>query len=143
MPSGKKSVSCIPCAKRKVKCDKVQPCCHCKRRRQETCVFPESSGPSNDFLRGKNERIKKLEQYIRSLGADPKYADEARSWDDSEDRTPGQSTGGAGPSPNDLTSTSVSRSEESSPGSNVLRGVPGDSELLSHGDGVTYIETQV
>ncbi|OAG10524.1 uncharacterized protein CC84DRAFT_1237333 [Paraphaeosphaeria sporulosa] len=71
MPSGKKSVSCIPCAKRKVKCDKIQPCCHCRRRRQDTCVFPDLIGAVNQPSRANIERIAKLEQYIRSLGGDP------------------------------------------------------------------------
>lgn len=145
MPSGKQSVSCIPCAKRKVRCDKVQPCCHCKRRRQDTCVFPEVNGVSPQLLRGSNARIEKLEQYIRSLGGDPKHASDIRSTDDPEDGRPELTTRGSRPCPSDLTSTPVSLNEESSPGSNVniLRGVPGESELLSNGEGVTYIETQV
>ncbi|KAL5420897.1 hypothetical protein PMIN04_006074 [Paraphaeosphaeria minitans] len=101
----------------------------------------KSIGATDHSSRASSERIVKLEQYIRSLGGDPQYADEARSRKGSEGRTPSQARGAAANSPNDLTSTSVSLNEESSPGRKVLRGVPGESELLSHGDGVTYIET--
>jgi hypothetical protein len=138
MPSGKKSVSCIPCAKRKVRCDKVQPCCHCKRRRQDTCVYPESSGSSIQLPRGYSERIEKLEQYIRILGGNPKHADEARSPNSPEDRIPNQTTGRPGPNPDDLTSASRSLVDESSPGGTAH---PANSELVAHGDAVTYIET--
>ncbi|UZP42969.1 hypothetical protein NXS19_010785 [Fusarium pseudograminearum] len=58
-----RSQACEPCAKRKVKCDRAEPpCSNCKRRKNDTCIYPELS----PF-----ERIKKLEDIVRSLGGDP------------------------------------------------------------------------
>lgn len=57
-----KSVACIPCAKRKVRCDRQEPCCHCKRRKKEDCTYPDVSSPA---------RIKQLEALVRSLGQSP------------------------------------------------------------------------
>ena len=55
--------ACMPCAKRKVRCDRADPCCsNCKRRKQDKCVYPELSP---------NDRIKRLEALVRSLGGDP------------------------------------------------------------------------
>lgn len=72
--SGKKPVNCIPCAKRKVKCDKEQPCGHCKRRKGDVCEYPD---PNTGFGRAGSaeaqasaSRIEKLEQYVRRLGGD-------------------------------------------------------------------------
>ncbi|KAK8062969.1 C6 transcription factor [Apiospora hydei] len=76
MRLGKTPISCTPCAKRKVRCDRLQPCCHCKRRPQDNCVYPEPAAEStperlpNDV----SDRIGKLERYIRSLGGDPEEA---------------------------------------------------------------------
>ncbi|KAI6781968.1 uncharacterized protein J7T54_005179 [Emericellopsis cladophorae] len=71
MRSGKTPVSCIPCASRKVRCDKQQPCCHCKRRPQDTCEYPRPIAVSERGHDGLGERIVLLEQVIRSLGGDP------------------------------------------------------------------------
>ena len=57
-----KSQACEPCAKRKVRCDKGEPCSNCKRRKQDHCSYPEAS-PS--------DRIERLEALVRSLGGDP------------------------------------------------------------------------
>ncbi|KAH7183259.1 uncharacterized protein B0J16DRAFT_163200 [Fusarium flagelliforme] len=58
-----RSQACEPCAKRKVRCDRSEPpCSNCKRRKNDTCTYPEVS----PF-----ERIKKLEEIVRSLGGDP------------------------------------------------------------------------
>lgn len=58
-----RSQACEPCAKRKVRCDRSEPpCSNCKRRKNDTCIYPEVS----PF-----ERIKKLEEIVRSLGGDP------------------------------------------------------------------------
>lgn len=76
MRLGKTPISCTPCARRKVRCDRLQPCCHCKRRPQDNCVYPEQTAgsaherPTEDA----SERIEKLERYIRSLGGDPDEA---------------------------------------------------------------------
>ena len=54
--------ACEPCAKRKVRCDKGDPCQNCKRRKTDQCIYPDTS----PF-----ERIKKLEALVKSLGGDP------------------------------------------------------------------------
>lgn len=56
------SQACEPCAKRKVRCDRSEPCSNCKRRKQDRCNYPELS-PS--------DRIKKLEALVRTLGGNP------------------------------------------------------------------------
>jgi hypothetical protein len=70
------SLSCIPCAKRKVRCDRTMPCSHCRRRRGDICEYPipitsSSSLPRRSNANPQANRIEKLEQYIRSLGHDP------------------------------------------------------------------------
>lgn len=90
--SGKKPVNCIPCAKRKVKCDKEQPCGHCKRRKGDICEYPD---PNTGFGRAGSaevqasaSRIEKLEQYVRRLGGDPSAIGDDEDGDDgSEDRS--------------------------------------------------------
>lgn len=72
MQSGKRPMNCLPCAKRKVRCDKRQPCCHCRRRSGDVCVYPgegtiKSDGRPEDY----SQRIDKLEAYVRRLGGDP------------------------------------------------------------------------
>lgn len=57
-----KSQACEPCAKRKVRCDKGEPCSNCKRRKRDHCIYPEASPL---------EKIKRLEALVRSLGGDP------------------------------------------------------------------------
>lgn len=57
-----KRVSCIPCAKRKVRCNRQEPCAHCKRRKIEDCIYPDESPAA---------RIKYLEALVRHLGHDP------------------------------------------------------------------------
>lgn len=57
-----KPTACIPCAKRKVRCDRQEPCSHCKRRKGDDCTYPEASP---------EERIKYLEELVRSLGHSP------------------------------------------------------------------------
>ena len=60
------SQACEPCSRRKVRCDKQQPCSNCKRRKQDHCVYPEATPV---------DRIKKLESLVRSLGGDPSIED--------------------------------------------------------------------
>ncbi|MCJ1435673.1 hypothetical protein MMC27_005048 [Xylographa pallens] len=50
--------ACQPCVKRKVRCDRKEPCSNCDRRKQDQCVYPELSP---------TERIKQLEALVRSL----------------------------------------------------------------------------
>ncbi|THX15404.1 hypothetical protein D6D13_02061 [Aureobasidium pullulans] len=54
--------ACEPCARRKVRCDKQQPCSNCKRRKQDQCTYPEAAP---------TDRVKRLEFLVRSLGGDP------------------------------------------------------------------------
>lgn len=54
--------ACEPCAKRKVRCDKGDPCQNCKRRKTDQCIYPDTS----PF-----EKIKKLEALVKSLGGTP------------------------------------------------------------------------
>ena len=72
MRSGKKPVNCIPCAKRKVRCDKLQPCSHCKRRKEDVCEYPPLGSVRTSRPEDHAGRIEKLERYIRSVGGDPK-----------------------------------------------------------------------
>lgn len=52
--------ACRPCAKRKVRCDKLQPCSNCKRRNTvDRCTYAPST-PS--------DRIRQLEGLVRELG---------------------------------------------------------------------------
>lgn len=57
-----KTQACEPCAKRKVRCDKGEPCSNCKRRKQDSCTYSEAS-PA--------DRIRRLEAFVRNLGGDP------------------------------------------------------------------------
>lgn len=53
------SQACRPCARRKVRCDKLEPCSNCKRRKVDRCTYPPST-PS--------DRIRQLESLVRELG---------------------------------------------------------------------------
>ncbi|KAH8667074.1 fungal-specific transcription factor domain-containing protein [Xylariales sp. PMI_506] len=69
--------SCVPCAKRKVRCDRVKPCSHCRRRRGDICEYPVAIGALRvdpgrfGMTSDQSGRIERLEEYIRSLGVDP------------------------------------------------------------------------
>ena len=56
-----RSQACVPCAKRKIRCNREEPCFNCQRKQQE-CVYPDDHS---------NERIKQLEALVRRLGGDP------------------------------------------------------------------------
>lgn len=64
--------SCVTCRRRKVKCDKKQPCSNCVRAHIE-CVFPSPGRaprkarkpPDGELM----ERLRKLEGVVQSLGA--------------------------------------------------------------------------
>ena len=62
-----KAQACLPCAKRKVRCDREEPCGNCKRRKNDQCTYNEVS-PA--------ERLKKLEALVRNLGGDPEAIDQ-------------------------------------------------------------------
>ena len=57
-----RSQACEPCAKRKVRCDKDEPCSNCKRRKQDHCIYLESTPI---------DRIRTLEALVRDLGGNP------------------------------------------------------------------------
>ena len=84
--SGKKPVSCLPCAKRKVRCDKLQPCCHCKRRKGDICEYPGFGTVRAGDSQDNTKRIEKLERYIRSLGGDPQEVEKLDQSSDRNDR---------------------------------------------------------
>ncbi|MCJ1309068.1 hypothetical protein MMC25_002723 [Agyrium rufum] len=72
-----KPISCINCAKRKVRCDRLQPCSHCKRRKEDTCEYPAIKNNVSltplveGLVKQQQERIDQLEQIIRRTGGDP------------------------------------------------------------------------
>ena len=64
--------SCVTCRRRKVKCDKKQPCSNCARAKIE-CIFPgpgraprKSRKPADGELM---ERLRRLEGVVQSLNA--------------------------------------------------------------------------
>ena len=56
-----RSQACVPCAKRKIRCNREEPCFNCQRKQQE-CVYPDDHS---------NERIKQLEALVHRLAGDP------------------------------------------------------------------------
>ncbi|KAF4977232.1 hypothetical protein FZEAL_6215 [Fusarium zealandicum] len=74
MRPGKAPVSCIACAKRKVRCDRQMPCCNCKRRPQDACEYPTTPAVPDKHNLDQDRRILELERYIQRLGHDPKDA---------------------------------------------------------------------
>lgn len=93
-----KPLSCIPCAKRKVRCDRAFPCQHCKRRKGDVCTYPvpktghqwspptpvrsdEAATPTDPFSssssrgtkRSRDTSIHDNDPTYRSIQADPAY----------------------------------------------------------------------
>jgi hypothetical protein len=142
MRAGKKAVSCIPCAKRKVRCDVGQPCSNCKRRKLDVCTYPVSvqrvtSSESNS--EDSTQRIERLEEYIRSLGGDPHLADQLYQdgYDDTREtdtrRSLSKATSlGVATSSTDYNTSSPKRTEASI-------GMPAG--LVEHDEEVKCIET--
>jgi hypothetical protein len=60
------SQACRPCAKRKVRCDRLEPCSNCKRRKTDRCIYPASTP---------TDRIRQLESIVRELGGNPNNDD--------------------------------------------------------------------
>ena len=125
MRPGRARISCVPCAKRKVRCDRVQPCCHCKRRPQDTCEFPVGAFDSSDGLDGAALRIAQLEAYVRRLGGDPKQANQ---------------TSTAGVQNENGGTDGKERFDQSCQGQSSSRVA---SALVQDDDGPSYIETSV
>ncbi|KAK4554186.1 hypothetical protein LTR86_008713 [Recurvomyces mirabilis] len=69
--------SCVTCRKRKVKCDKLNPCSNCNRAHIE-CIFP-APGRAPRKMRKPGEgrdkelldRLRRLEGVVKGLGVDP------------------------------------------------------------------------
>lgn len=77
MHSGKRAVNCIPCAKRKVRCDKGQPCSNCKRRKSDVCAYPVQRATAGEsHSENSAQRVERLESYIRRLGGDLQLAEQ-------------------------------------------------------------------
>lgn len=134
--SGKKPVNCLPCAKRKVRCDRSQPCNHCQRRKGDRCVYPasrvnESASPRDDQA----ERIDKLETYIRHLGGDPVNFE---SVDLAANGTSMYTTIEARRIQDAASTSSPRDSSTYTTGTEPLMGERRD--LIEHDDQVTYIE---
>lgn len=69
--ASKPGAACVPCFKRKMRCDRQTPCANCRRRRDqsEKCHYPTAS--SSDSVAELTQRLEKLEEYVRATGADP------------------------------------------------------------------------
>jgi hypothetical protein len=50
--------ACRPCARRKVRCDRLEPCSNCKRRKTDRCIYPASTP---------RDRIRQLESLVQEL----------------------------------------------------------------------------
>ena len=144
MQSGKKPVNCMPCAKRKVRCDKRQPCNHCRRRKGDVCVYPtqQINGPQG-ALTNVPPHIEKLHAYIRRLGGDPALVEQldeggeahVNRYSTSSPRTQSQGTGGT---------TSPLRPEDRHQYSqNGTHPIGHKRALVEHNEQVTYIEACV
>ena len=129
MPFGKAPTSCLPCAKRKVRCDRLQPCRHCQRRPRDRCVYPNMTPEEiRNLPENQISRIHQLERQIRSLGGDP---------NDASPQQPGQSQQSGQQIPR--TGVSPSAQDEAINNSTGVQA----SGLVTKDDEVTYIEAYV
>lgn len=137
MLSGKRPTNCTPCAKRKVRCDKGQPCGHCKRRKGDICVYPAQrtggpdSGPDDD-----SQRIEKLESYIRRLGGDPHLAKNTVESGEADVETPSTNGPTSKARPTGDTASLVHSTDKPWAGGSAGK----QSGLVEHDEQVTYIE---
>jgi len=76
-----KAVSCISCAKRKVRCDRLEPCSNCKRRSKkgDVCEYPLTQPALNNYQISQQARIQQLEQYILRHGGNVDLSDQTAS----------------------------------------------------------------
>ena len=134
MPSGKKPITCIPCAKRKVRCDKGQPCSNCKRRKNDVCAYPVQRATGGESHSEKSaQRIERLESEVRRLGGDLQLAEqivESGNVDTQETNTRSSST-----KANSLGNTTSAKRTEGSIGRSA--------GLVEHDEQVTCIEMYV
>ncbi|KAL8968213.1 MAG: hypothetical protein Q9183_002569 [Haloplaca sp. 2 TL-2023] len=61
--------ACEPCAKRKVRCDKQEPCNNCTRRKQDHCSYVDES--PYEKIKSLEEQVRKLQGSLRSDGSSP------------------------------------------------------------------------
>ena len=98
--------SCVTCRRRKVKCDKKQPCANCVRAHIE-CIFPSPGRAPRKPRKPQDseliDRLKRLEGILSGLGvqvADGEAASPAKTADAKEDALkPVESTISQAPSP--------------------------------------------
>ncbi|KAH8702172.1 hypothetical protein BGW36DRAFT_112681 [Talaromyces proteolyticus] len=68
---GRPQLSCTPCKRRKLKCDRARPCDNCvKRSEAETCVYPANGSTGRDQTRESRKtkkRIERLESLVMEL----------------------------------------------------------------------------
>ena len=141
------SLSCVPCAKRKVRCDRSKPCSHCRRRKGDVCEYPLpiqtslNNSRRTTFDQMQSERIERLEQYIRSLGGNPEQITHNSASNPSTltpspvpEKLPGKD--------NSVPSPSMKRKRDGSP-STATMGSRSSSQakLVEHDEQTTYIET--
>ncbi|EEP76966.1 predicted protein [Uncinocarpus reesii 1704] len=77
--------SCVTCRRRKIRCNKVQPCSNCVKARVE-CVFPKPGRAPRKSKKGTEAellaRLKTLEAAVKSIGkpeaVEGNFADEAK-----------------------------------------------------------------
>lgn len=113
-----RNVSCAPCAKRKVRCDRKEPCSNCKRRKNDHCVYPVTTT---------NARVRQFE----TVGTKYRYSPEH-----TEDVTPRQVRG----SP---TASQVQPLDNRSQNENASP-FPGDDPLIVRDRGsIVYLESYV
>jgi hypothetical protein len=74
--------SCVTCRRRKVKCDKKQPCANCVKAHID-CIFPSPGRAPRKPRKPQDseliERLKRLEGVVRSLGSQSGIAPEGES----------------------------------------------------------------
>ena len=133
MPSGKQPVNCVPCAKRKVRCNRLQPCSHCQRRKGDVCIYPTQRLKGHQF-----DRFERLELYVRRLGGDPELID--------QDENASTNVDDSGTS-NEFSTRVHSVNETASPGPKDPQKRNGlatqKSGLIDHNEQVTYIQLYV
>src|SRR5450432_1296230 len=63
----KKTISCAQCRRRKLKCDRVKPCCGTCSRLQHQCVYPEGRMKSTTKRRNVKDLEARLGIFVSSL----------------------------------------------------------------------------
>lgn len=123
MRSGKKPTSCVPCSKRRVRCDKLRPCSNCRRRPQDVCTYPELNTSVEARL---SARVVELEQQLSGRQATSQLSS-----------TDSPSTTRATPSSNGRSSDQLSCAQATS---NIPSRTAG---LYETGREAVYVETSV